>query len=41
MDAVPLPAEAPHCLLKAGANRLQPVDLPVAEDAGGSPWRAF
>ena len=37
MDAVPLPAEAPHCLLKAGANRLQPVDLPVAEDAGGSP----
>ena len=41
MDAVPLPAEAPHCLLKAGANRLQPVDLPVAEVAGGSPWRAF
>ena len=43
MDAVPLPAEAPHCLLKAGANRLrlQSVDLPVAEDAGGSPWRAF
>ena len=37
MDAVPLPAEAPHCLLKAGANRLQPADLPVAEDAGGSP----